>query len=592
MEVVNNSSLGMKLEKCMSEQSEISVMNLNVAAGLRQAIGVQFERTEATPRRLNLLKNGVIHLSPHPKWKGKFTDWEADPYDDRNWKFQFHTLRWLNPLVWSALDGDEESKTEWKRIVKSWYSANIPAGKAKSPFAWKDMADGNRAVQLCIGASLIDSSDLWFVRLLEAHRDWLLDDNNIVLGNHALHQNIGLFVVGAVLRDTDAMNIARSRMVAQFESAFDEEGINEEGSVTYHQLNLAWWNNAAMRLELEQTPFPNYVLQRLEAAASVLVHLVLPNGYLPQIGDGHRNLLRVGLSQECDYAATDGQQGVAPTQLVRSFSNGYYTSRSGWGATRSLKNESQLIMRHGGEMIGHAHQDRGSLHVYSRGTAWLVDSGFHSYQKRDPVRTYLNSRDAHNVASVVGEEYQVPDYVAVVAERESDQYHYVEVHDSGFPGNLLRRRVIYLTQLDCWIVQDTNDGDAAYNLKQSWHINVGIRVSRHDRGFMLRDGNANMLMTWLGPPPELKMHRAGEDDLRGWIGTKWKTLEPGRLVTAQGPSSTRGLVLLLSPASKGDHIGIVSSYVTTAGVIDMVLTRGTGTWSVRIDSSEVVVTRL
>lgn len=574
----------------MDNTSGVSALDLDVEAGLRQAIGVQFEQSDVTPVRLGLLERGEILLPPHPKWQGNFTDWKADPYEDRNWKFQFHTLRWINPLVWSALEGNEEHRREWLRIVKSWHEANVPVETAPSPFAWKDMGDGNRAVQLCIGASLPEPDDFWFRELLEAHRDWLMDDQNIVLGNHALHQNIGLFVVGAVLRDQEAKTLARERMIAQFQSAFHEDGINEEGSVAYHQLNIVWWKGAAKRVALEQMPFPTEVSDRLATAGEALAHLVLPNGRLTQIGDGSRGSVRQGISEQCDFVATGGLAGSPPSELVRQFEHGYYASRSGWGESTALEKESHLLLRHGGRMIGHAHEDRGSVHVYSEGTAWLVDSGFHSYQNRDPTRKYLNSREAHNVATLVGLNYTSPDQVPIVASEETDQYHFVEIEDEGFTDNVLRRRLIYFTEIDCWIVHDVNCGDAPGDIRQSWHVDIGISSNRHDRGFVLRRGKARLVMTWLGQVPRLGIHPAVEGDLRGWIGTKWKTLEPGALITAALPASnSRGLVALITPSGSNGQIGIVHSYVTSSGVIYVVLNRNDRSWSVRIESARIEI---
>lgn len=567
-------------------------LDLNVAAGVRQAIGAQYERAEATSRRFALLQQGKILLPPHPVWEGDFTDWHADPFGDRNWKFQFHTLRWINPLVWAALDGDGESRKEWLRIVKSWYESNLPAKKSATSFAWKDMADGNRAVQLCIGASLPSSEDSWYRELLDAHKDWLLDEENIVSGNHALHQNIGLFVVGAVLRDVEAMKIARARMLQQFKLAFDEEGINEEGSVAYHQLNILWWTRTATRVALENMPFPEYVHERLDAAAEALAHLVLPNGRLPQIGDGVRGSVREGISSHCDYLATAGSHGTAPQHLVREFSNGYYISRSGWGVERKLEDESHLILRHGGRMIGHQHEDRGSVHLYAEGTAWLVDSGFHSYQKKDPIRKYLNSRQAHNVPSLTGLKYDSPDEVSISFAQETEKYHIVEIEDDGFAGNVLRRRVIYLKQPNCWIIQDTNAGDATGSIMQTWHVDAGLVINRHDRGFILRRGDARLVMSWLGRTPHLRLHRAVDDDMRGWIGTKWKTLEPGAVVSAETPAASRGLVGVLAPSRGAKRLGISQSYIATSGVVQVVLVRSGSAWSVTIDSNEIKIVDL
>lgn len=208
----------------------METIDLNLATADRQAFGKSYARTKNTDELAGAVLSGELHLPPHPVWRGDLLDWAADPFTDRNWQFQHHTLRWLNPLRWKALDGDERARQEWLRVVRSWAVHNAPANRASSKFAWKDMADGNRAIQLSLGSRLVGQEDLpWFLELLAYHRDWLMDEAHIVGKNHGLHQHAGLLVVSAVLGALDGMNVARARMVDQFKSTFDSQGGNDEG---------------------------------------------------------------------------------------------------------------------------------------------------------------------------------------------------------------------------------------------------------------------------------------------------------------------------------------------------------------------------
>src|SRR5690606_13157853 len=154
-------------------EHNFTVDDLNLAAAERQAtIGKHYARTSRTEELLVELKQGTITLPPHKPWTGDYTDWTADPFGDLNWRFQFQTLRWINPYLWDALDGNEESKQEWKRIVRSWAEANIPPSRAAEKYAWMDMTDGNRAIQGSLGAPLIDEDEQWYIDFLATHRNW------------------------------------------------------------------------------------------------------------------------------------------------------------------------------------------------------------------------------------------------------------------------------------------------------------------------------------------------------------------------------------------------------------------------------------
>src|SRR5699024_1022325 len=154
------------------------------------------------------------------------------------WRFQFQTLRWNNPYLWDALDGNQDSKNEWKRIVQSWSEANTPPNDAPDKYAWMDMTDGNRAIQISIGAPLIETGEQWYVDVLLEPRKWLSNYDNLVKGILGLLQSLGLFVVPSVLNDREGSNHAIARVGSQLMQFFEKDGLTLEGSVAHHEINL------------------------------------------------------------------------------------------------------------------------------------------------------------------------------------------------------------------------------------------------------------------------------------------------------------------------------------------------------------------
>lgn len=568
-----------------------TVAALDLGAADRQAFGGTYGRPNHLDVHLARYRKGKLRLPPHPDWAGDFTDWAADPYKDRNWQFQHHTLRWVNPIRWAAMDGDEAARTEWLRVARSWFEANVPAAKAVGEFAWKDMADGNRAIQLALGAPLVPDGASWYLELLEAHRDWLMDDSHIVGGNHGLHQNSGLIVVGAVLRDREAMEKARSWMVPRFERAFDAQGYNEEGSVAYHQMNIRWWRQAWSRLSAERIDVPAHVTERFDAACTALAHLAQPDGGLPQIGDSARSMLRTGLSDVTDYIVSDGARGQNPGVRTFVLDGGYAISRSGWGEHQKLKDESHLVVRHGGFARGHGHYDSGSVHLYTAGRRWLVDPGFHSYQTGDATRKYLASREAHNVPVLPKLERDLKARFDLVRSKFTEVADDFVLVDRGYDGATLERRVIYLRGPDCWLVWDRAerlDGGELV-LEQHWQTDVGVNVRIRDRGFRLNDSHRALTMTWLGQDHHLSHHRAVKgEDLTGFVGTEWKTLEPASRITATANGTSPQLVALIG-AHSPTPLGLMDSFVMQNGAMILSPVRGDAWWSINIGEDSVKV---
>src|SRR5690625_4753588 len=526
-----------------------TISQLNRDAARRQAkIGEGYARHRTTWKRLAELKEGTVTLPPHKPWTGDYTDWSADPFNDLNWRFQFHTLRWINPLLWDALDGNDDSKAEWKRIVRSWAEANIPPERAQDKYAWMDMTDGNRAIQTSLGAPLADENDQWYVDMLVTHRDWLLDDSNIVPGNHGLHQNLGLFVVSVVLDDSIGTDRSIERLAAQILEAFDEEGLNEEGSVAYHQINVVWWLQAQKRLKLEGYDFSPEAVDRLEKAGEAMAYLVLPDGSMPQVGDGGRGRGRRGMHPLLDKVLKK-DVGDAELPLFKHYDNGFTVMRSGWGQDRPFKEESHTIVRHGRDLRRHSHDDRGSVHIYTKGRRWITDGGFHSYQQRNRHRNYTKSRSAHSLVHLPEQKHDKTGDVPVQLLQDLPDLHAIEILDRNFETAQWRRRVIFLPGLDMWVIWDRVDIREPQLIRQQWLIDVGVQAHQQDASnVVLDDGSNQLYMRWLGDVPSIDIASGDRSSgsKRGLIGIGWKKMRNGTSLHANFTGDRADSIVLIS----------------------------------------------
>lgn len=532
-----------------------SLADLNIEAARRQAtLGKGYARNGETSKRLRELKNYTVILPPHQPWTGNYTDWDADPFGDRNWRFQFQTLRWINPYLWDAFAGDEDSRDEWKRIVRSWARANVPYYRAQDEYAWKDMTDGNRAIQISIGAPLVDLTDSWYLHLLVEHRNWLLDDENIVEGNHGLHQNLGLFVVAVVLNDNTGVRRAIERLGEQILQVFDEKGLNNEGSVGYHQMNLVWWLEAKRRLTLERYDLPAEALDRLDKAGRTMGHLLLPDGTMPQIGDGGRGKGGRGLHPFLDQVA-EGKIQEMNLGTFHHFPNGFSVFRSGWGESQPLKDESHTIIRHGVDLLRHSHDDRGSIHIYTLGRRWITDGGFHSYQQGNPDRIYTKSRLAHSLVDLPSQIHDPTGDVPALFTENNHDLMSIEILDANFESARWYRRVVYLQQFNIWVIWDRVESESPDHVQQQWLADVGLKVSQlNKRALELRDHDARLRMQWLGDRPalDLAIGDGSSESKRGLIGVRWKTMKPASSIHAQFHGAKVESIVVISNPDEHD----------------------------------------
>ena len=77
-------------------------------------------------------------------------DWNADPLNDRNWMFQLHAWRMLDPHLNRLLaePGHPRAFADILEVVADWHRGNVRS--RPGPFTWYDMATGMRALKLAL----------------------------------------------------------------------------------------------------------------------------------------------------------------------------------------------------------------------------------------------------------------------------------------------------------------------------------------------------------------------------------------------------------------------------------------------------------
>lgn len=576
------------VKKGVASSTTVSELDMDLYG--RQEISSAERRPSDAEELFAELSAGTLRQPPHPPWeKANVLDWTADPFGDRNWCFQHHTLRWLNPVRHLAMEGKADARAFWLTAVKSWVDTNIPASQAPSPWAWKDMGDGLRAIQLSLGAPLVPEGADWFSAALTYHRDWLRDQKNIVRKNHALHQHVGLFVVASVLRDRDGQMLAVDRLERLFTTTFDEQGANDEGSVGYHRMNMNWWTQAWRRVEAEGLAIPPEAQSTMVRASEVLAHFTQPDGFLTQIGDTSRGRLPRATSPAVRYAATLGREGKPPPEPDLVLNRGYVVARSGWSSTRGTKH-SHMVARFGEDVRAHSHHDRGAIHFYADGRPWLVDSGFYNYQNNDPFREYTLSRAAHNLAFVEGRRHddRAPvDMTGVTSNREWIDFTLI---DRGFEAATWERRVTYFREADFWVVHDVAKSDGPVRLHHQWIVDVGVRLALHDRGFSLSAEEGTSHLHWIGRSrPVMRRHHAVEGDHRGWIATSWNTKRPGAMISAgTADAAKEARLVMIFSGGYPTPLSLVSTDVNSKGTVSGIVGRGSSFWRFSIKEDAMI----
>lgn len=336
-------------------------------------------------------------------------DWSEDRYKDRNWMFQLHSLRVMDPYLINAVRCLRKGNFEhavWcaehgEKILNGWIDFHK---KKKSKYQWYDMSVGLRALRIVLlhyilcfakGASYGEQ----YIRVLEEHLDNLSDESKINKGNHGLFQISALKCVAEVLiqygieagRENykSVSSLASRLMVDHVKSQFTENGLHVENSPDYHFFVLSkvksflacpWWGEL----------FENQEIRVLLEKAEVLKYwLVDPYGRCLPVGDSSESQRVKDFSDIMWDVEKISYKGYASFCI-----DGYYQVR---GLNKRKKSLLFFMGAHHSNV--HQHDDLQSLIWQEKGEYLLLDGGKYGY-KSDKYRGYFKSSEAHNVLTV------------------------------------------------------------------------------------------------------------------------------------------------------------------------------------------------
>lgn len=504
---------------------------MNIDSVKRQSFGSRFLPTAQDKVLADRLKERRLIMAPHSEWTLPLEPtWTENPFGDDNWQFQFHSLRWLDPLRRQALSGDEKSRQLWIHYVRSWLQTNLP-GASPTKWAWIDMGDALRTYVLTFALPMFTETPQWLTDSLETHAAWLADEKHLGHGNHALHQLQALFVVAKALSNSSYERLAVQRLGSLAAKSYDAQGINDEGSIAYQEANFHWWNEALRRLEIEGLPLPESA-QRITLAPESLAHATQPDGKYVRIGDMDSGGPGKINSPFTRYASTAGAEGTAPQDLIKIYDRGYVYGRSGWGETeRDFQQETFFSLCFGAQQKIHGQADGGSVTYFASGRPWLIDTGKYTYG-RHPMRSYVVNRQGHNLLIVKDRNYDRSTNVTLFRNNESARHFEAMTRDTGYDDVLMTRRIIHSKRGEYLLIIDAVSAETDVEVEQRWHISHTADVTFSSNTALLSEADASCNMQWIGRSGSLGEVRGETSPLNGWTSLGWRKNAPTTVLTA------------------------------------------------------------
>jgi hypothetical protein len=524
------------------------------------------------------------HLGQHPAVTLPHDlTWTEDPFGDRQWRQKFQQLRYVMALMYRWQDTDQDQYRDRAiELVRSWIAAN-PFDAPASPSAWKDQVTAWRAMTLVCMAGLLPATG-WLDDAITQHGEVLADpDFYVVVGNHALNQDLGLLDVGCYLDRQDWVDLASRRLDRYVAAAIDTQGVSDEQAVKYDRYDYDRMMLARDHLLRCGAPAPA-AFSNVERTPAYLAQATRPDGHYETIGDSDDQATSVIPGTPAEYAASLGKRGSVPPKTVALYQRGYAFGRTGWGdKARSFEDEMFFSLRYGPGLLRHGHDDSGGLTYFGNGAQLLVDPGYGD-QNSSTWHRYFVSRAAHN--AVVAKGISSAPTKKSILERSSIKSRSVDlvVAVRVYPGVTMHRRVIFSRRLGYLIVEDTLSSTVARSYSQLWHLTEDARPKTVGSRTWTRRPQGNLLIQQLITGGVTSRHVGETGPIQGWISRSYgqRAAAPVIEQTKSG-TQVRFLTLL---ASFGPGTGAQRPPVDVRG---LVVTSGGFSLTVDIDGARELV---
>lgn len=498
---------------------------------------------ESSERGIALLEDNEYTTAVHPSFVfPENPTWCEDPFNDANWRLRLQGFDWLHQLTAASVSsGSDEYFKRAIYLIEDWTS-DMPGRMPRDVMVWNDHSVPLRLERLLNffevhrSPAMAPDSTAFLLRLIHAHAQFCSDEDFYArnqptrVHNHAFFQDRALLRAALCFPEfihaEEWERTAARRIVFQMNEGLTSDGVWKENTSGYHlgmfkhvqKLNALWKYHGRPEVlkKVEQD-----MLRFILALAEV-------DGALVAFGDNPRHLMRAEVETEqldAKYIFSQGKVGHAPEWIDQAFlDSGYVAMRDRWWPEDRFYMGAHTLMLAGFNSVTHKHRDDLSFLISAQGERWLVDPGFYSSDRDDPLQIYAWSARGHNTVSVDDQDFPVErsriGSTAVTKYKSEESFAYVEATTKVYRNIDFYRKLVYLRP-NVWFVQDVLKSLDGMNHKftQNFHFSPDKEVAV-TKGVLsiTADSGSDMRIFNLDGLGEPTLHRGEkEPQVLGWF---------------------------------------------------------------------------
>lgn len=469
-------------------------------------------------------------------------DWNADPFEDRNWRYQLHAWRMLDPLLgaWEQT-GNTGYLDDTLRIVLDWHEYHSVRGQ-KSDYEWYDMAVGLRAMKLAYlfqrafegDVQLDDAGKEKLIHMAWLHAQSLMDKRLLSKGNHGLFQLHGLLalcnVVPSIETCASAQDFVKVEMQELLLRQFSSEGVHLENSPEYH---FFVYNTVKRFMDSGWYEQFEFIRDLMERVAQNRVWMVHPDKTIVTVGDSEPKPVSIDWPKSSDSC----QDANASCNLLQDFrESGYAIIRSDWAVP--AQKASMLFVTGMFFQTGHKLPDDLSFEWFDHGERILTNAGKYSYSK-GPFRDYVTSTAAHNTVEIDGRTRKLAEaarYGSAIKETKATDGTFLIRGTVPREQGIEHERLV-LFRPERWLaVVDVLQGDVSHRYTQWFHFAQQWRLEQAEDDLRLVSSSGRtVLVRQLSGAQLIASRGQMQPKPQGWVTESY-----GNMIDRQALGYTAG----------------------------------------------------
>lgn len=402
-------------------------------------------------------------------------NWEyTHSHNQKTYAVYLHALEYVGYLVLAGVDSDNEKYYKSAlEILESWIEAD---SEKNIEYSWNEHSVSYRLNNLILFQETVTKNfklqDEKFDFMLQKHCEFLADEKNYKPNNHGILMDESLFKASFYVRDRTLnelyRNIALNRVKLALYRDFSRKGLHSENSPEYHRMMIIVLSRLNELMKDKNFSLTNDLNHKIKKAKTLLRILLKPDATYPLVGD---TSLRVEENLKKDFSDfIDYETGIAIFQNENK---------------KDKAKSDYLYFKCGYLSKTHKHFDDLSVNLMLAGNDIFIDSGKYSYNKADPIRSYIISPQAHTVPKIKGKSYYptspiVDQYnLGISLVKTEKDYKIVRGYNTLYEGCILTRTIV-LTREGIVFINDEIESENEEILIQNFNINENAIINIRD----------------------------------------------------------------------------------------------------------------